>query len=335
METNVLFQEAPLSQQDKRTLRFGIIGFVVVPILFGAFIFFGFSWVQGKPLFSQEIAMPEYMVIAFMSIIILLCTVMLWKKVIDFRAGIKHVYTGVLQDKRKSITRTQSSGSGRNGRSSSKTTITYYLKLNNAEFQVSAAQYSKGQVGDVIQLEQVPTSKVILNVTVIEPTKTNEEDSRFSTKYTAAFIPKIVSLNATDQQALRKAWYTKLRKAVLISIVPLFIIISLISSGLSGLLLFLFPLPIIVGWQLFSLIKWYSKYRRVLSSNNKTVTRSQVIDKFSSSSNGSRTTHYIQINEKSITVPVDVYQQLNGGDSVEVHQIPLLNLVTQTVLLPK
>ncbi len=324
------FQELELSAQDSAKMSRAMLLTFCVPLIFGVFVYFAFGAVRGRPLYGGEWDMMEYGVLVFMSIVTGGCMYVAFQKFTDVRSGIKHVYTGILQDKRKSITKSRSTSSGRSGSSTTKTTVTYYLRINDKEFSVAASQFNSIQMDDLVCLEIAPKSKLILKLEVLKTASALKDHTAPKSRPKSVHKVSRASLAREDLKSLKKALNKKIGSKFLFMAVPLFIIAGLASSGYWGLLVFLFPIPLIVIWQLISLLRWYLKYRRIKTENSKEVIVTSILDKQTITSNSSSTKYRLTTTAGVVTVDEDFYGQLPDHKTIVIEKAPYLDLVLNT-----
>ncbi|WP_124980175.1 hypothetical protein [Nonlabens xiamenensis] len=328
------YVEKNLTRADQRLIRMGMLGFVVIPLIFGLIIYFGFGWVSGEYLFNKGMDFPEFIILGFMSMIVGFCGFMFWEKYKDLSGGLKHVYQGPIQNKRKAVSKSSSGSSRSSAGSRTKTTVTYYIKIKDKEFKVAPERYQNHHVGDLVEITVTPRANMILQFELLKRNESLDEQilGKKPTHTLSQPGVKNASLTNSDYRILRKAWYKKLRKAIWFGGLPLGVMISLISSGWWGLLIFLFPVPIIVIWQLISLLKWYFKYRRELSQHSKKIVHTYVLDKYSSSLNGGSNTFTILTKEGEFEVDQAFYQKIQGSEQIVVEKSAILEIVLATRL---
>jgi hypothetical protein len=101
----------------------------------------------------------------------------------------------------------------------------------------------------------------------------------------------------------------------------------LIASDYWGLIVFLFPLPIIVAWQIISLLRFHIKCNRVKTANIKEVFTTTVRDKHIVTRNGSVSEIVLITKAGKIPVSAEFYSSLPPNAVVEVSKAPELNIV--------
>ncbi|ARN77508.1 hypothetical protein BST97_05650 [Nonlabens spongiae] len=335
MKTEPIYSEITISADDRKKITRGMIGIVAVPVMFGIFIYFIFSWVVGRTVLTGEWEMFDYMILFFMGLIISVCTYLLIRKAADLRTGVKHVYEGILEDKRKDIqkTTTSSGGAGRRsgGGTRTKATITYYLKIAGKEFAVSHSKYAQVATGDLVKLEIAPKSKLILNLQTVQ--KATEAQPDVDVDSLRSSIPdKVIKTNLTpqDEEVLRKIWLKKLRTKLLFIAVPLLIAFSFIVQGWWGLLLLFFPVPIIIVWNAISLLRWYLKYQSIKRDHVKEEITTTVTDKTTTSGNRTATSYLVSTQAGAFSIDKSAYDEVKSGDRIVIEKTPVLNLVLGT-----
>ncbi len=335
METKSIYSEEAISADDRKKMTRGMMGIVAVPVMFGVFIYFAFSWVVGRTVLTGEWEMFDYMIIFFMGLIISVCTYLLIRKAADLRTGVKHVYEGILEDKRKNVQKTTSSsgssGMRSGGGTRTKTTITYYLTISGKEFAVDQMKYAKVATGDLIRLESAPKSKFILNLQTLQKAAESKADSD-AVSFRSSAPDRVIKKNLTtqDEELLRKIWLKKLRTKLLFIAVPLLIAFSFIIKGWWGLLLLFFPVPIIIIWNAISLLRWYLKYQSIKRDHVKEEITTTVTDKTTTSGNRTATSYLVSTKAGSFSIDKSAYAQIKSGDQIVIEKTPVLNLVLGT-----
>jgi hypothetical protein len=180
-------------------------------------------------------------------------------------------------------------------------------------------------VGDDIYFEIAPKSNVVLSYEVLK--KTIPASERQITRYTQGNYPdskvRQTALTREDKSYLKVlftiALKTRLRKIAFVGL-P---IIGLLIYGLGSLLVFLFPLPIIFLYHLYKLIRLYFNHKKSVAERKKNLVETQVADKsFTTvSHNGSiRQNYTLKTTYKTIKVPEIVYENINVGDEIILHE---------------
>ncbi len=330
-----MFSEQAINADDRKKITRGMLGIVVVPVMFGLFIYFAFSWVMGRTVLTGEWETFDYVILLFMGLIITVCTYLLIRKASDLRTGVKHVYEGILEDKRKNVQKSTSSSGGAGMRSGggtrTKTTITYYLTISGQEFAVDQMKYAQVATGDRVRLEIAPKSKFILNLQTLEKATKIHADSE-AVSYRSSVPDRVINkdLTAQDEKVLRKIWLKKLRTKLLFIAVPLLIAFSFISQGWWGLLLLFFPVPIIIIWNAISLLRWYLKYQSIKRDHVKEEITTTVTDKTTTSGNRTAATYIVSTQAGSFTIDKSAYDQVKSGDQIVIEKTPVLDLVVGT-----
>ncbi|MGB5983342.1 MAG: hypothetical protein WBG46_14465 [Nonlabens sp.] len=332
METTLKEIQLPLEEKDKKTIRFGLIGVFAVPVVFGLFIYFGFGMLSPKPLFAGEWDFMDYGLAVFMTLVTGVCAFLAVQKSSDLRVGMKTVHNGVIMDKRKAISQSTSNSGGtrRGGSSRTKTTVNYHITLNDKEYNVGYSKFSKVKVGDVVKLSQAPKSKLILDFEVLENTKEPEIDEYGTTKQVNVHRVKKASLSQRDLGLLRSRFRESVKSKIIFAAIPLIIIIGLITSNMVGLLIFLFPIPLIALWQLFKILRLYLKYRTAKSGNTKEIITTTVLDQLTTTRNGSITKRVLITEAGKVEVSPEFYQSIPDSKIIEIHKIPEMDLVLET-----
>ncbi|MEM6686016.1 MAG: hypothetical protein AAF617_09560 [Bacteroidota bacterium] len=243
----------------------------------------------------------------------------------DLKIGVKNCIEGVVEDKRLNIKKTSRHRTGRGRSSKSSTQRYYYITVNGEAHKIPYDMYTKAKVGDTIYFEVTPNSKIILSYTILK----SEVATALQTapKIRKGAYPtsrqKQSRLTREDKATIRDLYDKGLRRRFMyISIVGL-PIFGLVYNGLWVFALFIFPLPIILLYQVYKAILLYIHTKKSIREGKKNVTTTQVIDKLFTTitKNGRSSSNYkLKTTYKTIIVPEHVYGNVHTGNEIVVHE---------------
>lgn len=318
--------QKPLTSKDKKTLKkkIGFLGFFSVIVV--AIFSFIYKFIL-KDFTNNEDGFA-YIPLVFFGIIGLffvgVIAYMAWSFIADLNAGIKNCVEGIVEDKKLNISKRTSHGSSRSSRTKSSTKRDYYIIVNGTEQKVEFGMYNNVSVGDEIYYEIAPKSSVILHYEIVEEATSTEKHfaGKSRTDYPVSKIRQ-TPLTRQDKDILKSFYKQKLGRRLKIILFIGFPIVGLLLSGLGGLLIFLFPLPIIFIYQLYKLFKLYRNYHASSNSERKQLIATHVTDKVFTtiSNNGSRSQKRIlKTTYGNVTVPEAMYQTIKTGDEITIHK---------------
>ena len=308
-------EELQLSREDISKLKKQILPVLLFPIAFAVIVYFMFSFVLNDTEGMGLDGVFTYVIIAFGLFFLGVIGYMVWSLVTDLNRGIKYRITGRVTDKRLDI-KTSNSGSARHG-SRTKTTRSYYVYLEEEEFKMTYADYSRVKVGDLMVMEKAPKSTLTLSLETIETREVEEvrDEERVEQRFIDAEIQEL-KFNEKDLEALKKIYQADLKRKAFFMAPFLFIISSFIISDYWSLLVFLFPLVLIPIVQLIKLIDRMKLYAKDKAYGHKIGVTAVVEDKLTITSNRASGKSIIKTSWKSINVAPLIYDKLNQGDKI-------------------
>ncbi len=325
--------QKPLSQKDKNRLRkkLTFIAFfaIVVIAIFSMIYFFILKDFSE----SESIGyMPMIVFGAFALFFASMISYLGWSCIQDINAGVKNCFEGILEDKKLDIRQSTSHGARAGVRRSgnrSSTKRDYYIIVDGIEHKVDFSMYNYVSVGDHIYFEIAPKSNVLLHYEILEEVVS---ESKHIKRHTSARYPdskiRKTPLTREDKEALQKLYTQKLRKRLTVIAFIAFPIIGLSLNGLGALLVFLFPLPIALAYQIYKLISFHLKHRKSVNEGRKKLITTQVTDKLFttvSNSKGKHNKRTLKTTYGSINVSENIYQTMNTGDEITIHEAPYLS----------
>ncbi|MEM6718969.1 MAG: hypothetical protein AAF611_06635 [Bacteroidota bacterium] len=247
----------------------------------------------------------------------------------DLKSGVKNCIEGVVEDKRLNIKKSTSRRTGtgtRSGRSSSSSTQRYYyITMNGEAHKIEYKMYVDIKVGNTIYFEVAPNSKTVLSYKILESqaAKTLQTVPKLDKRTYPSYKTKQAPLTRRDEDSIRAFYDKKLRKHLTYIAIVGLPIFGLIYNDLMVFVLFLFPLPIILVYQLYKAIALYFNFKRSLDNRKKNLTTTQIIDKVFTTitRNGSKSSHHsLKTTYKTIKVPEDIYGKVTTGNEIIVHE---------------
>lgn len=253
----------------------------------------------------------SFITIGFLSFFLLILVgifVYIHKKVYnDLQSKEKYCFEGVIEKKTINSHAT----------TKKRTRSTYFLIINNVKHKVNIAQYSICKVGDTVYFEITPSAKIILTFEVLKKNKltANPRIGSFREK------PKRHEsrLTVRDKQVITHIFKQKLKIKCLFSIPPMLLIIGLIYSKMGYALVVLFPIPLILIYQLIKIVQLYFNYQKALQGNRKNIATNTVIDKFIKTGNKIATKQRLVTNFGSLQVPNTLFNKVKVGDEIQIH----------------
>jgi hypothetical protein len=252
----------------------------------------------------------------------------------DLNGGVKDCFEGIVEDKNLNIVQSKSRGtrSGFRGGSRSSSTQTkryYYITVDGTQHKVEYTMYNNVKVGDTIYFEVAPKSKVVLFYEVLAHAVARTSPKavhRTKENYPNSKIRKS-PLSRVDLDVLRKFFYKKLQYRLSIMLFIGLPIIGLIYNGLWVFVVFLFPLPLIILYQLYKVLRLYFKYQKSVASGRKQLIEAEVRDKVFttvSNSKGKHAKHTLITSYDSVQVPENIYQKIDTGAEIVIHKAQYL-----------
>lgn len=323
-------EELAMESQDLKKLQRQLIPILLFPFLVAGFFFLVFTFVfnkMGDGMMADGIV--KYVMIGFGIFFMAIIGYMVWSYFYDIRKGIKYRITGLVTDKKLSITRTQSGGKNK----STKTTRHYYIFIDDVKYNMDYSGYNKVKVGDQIKMDKAPKSGLTLLLEVLEESTTPEtkKEAAADLSYLKTKMEPI-PFTETDFERLKNQYKNQVKSKFLWTFPMLFIIFSLVASGMSALLVFLFPIVIIPCFQFYKIIRLTLRYFKNKAESYKQGTTALVDDKVTISSNRSATKYQVDTTAGNLAVPENAYRNLSKNDKIiifkPIHGKDPLSVVT-------
>lgn len=306
----------PLEPQDIKKLRKQVIPVLVFPFLVVGVFYLIFTFVfknVGDGFMADGIAF--YVMIGFGIFFLGIIAYIAWAFFYDIRKGIKYRITGSVTDRQVDINTSHRTTS--NSNSSTRTTRHYYIFIDGTKYKVNFDTYSNVKTGDRVQLDRAPKSALTLRLEILEPaiTENYEEEVRQKQNFIETKIDP-VPLTNLDLKHLKNQLLKFMGKRLLWNSPLLFIIFSLIATEMAALLLFVFPVVIIVAYQFYRVVRAVVRYFKNKSEGYKQGITAIVEDKLTVTSNRTATKYKVEASGYKLTVPKEAYQKLAKNDKI-------------------
>src|SRR5690606_26761283 len=309
-------EKLPLNAQDIKKIRKYLIPILVFPFL-AAGMFYGFYSIFWRDSQFLQDKTGIYMLVGFGVFFFGIIAYMISASVIDLRRGFKYRIQGKITDKKLSVTtsrRPAAKSSNSHGRSSRH----YYVYINDVQYSIEQQHYGKVKVGDRVILEKAPMSHLTLLLEVddadglssVPPTEADESNSQLLNS-----SPRKVYFKQEDFNALKNGFQAKLKVRLLWFSLPIFIVLSLVWSGMQAFLVFLFPLVLIAAYQFWKFMQELRQYNSNKRYAYKNGIPAIVEDKSKYTYNG-RTFNTIRTTHGNLKVNDQLYGKLNTGNTV-------------------
>ena len=313
-------EKLPLNEEDISRIRKHLIPILVFPFL-AVGMFYGFYSVFWSDSQFLQDKTGQYMLIGFSVFFFGIIAYMIFTSVIDLRRGFKYRITGTITDKKLDVrTSTTHSPNGKTGSSSSHSSTSrhYYVSIDDVQYAIEQQHYGKLKVGNAIVLEQAPKSHLTLLLEVNELSQRQSAETDADNRQFLNSIPQKVPFKPEDFQALKKGFQSKLKTRLIWLFPTLFIVLSLVWSGMQAFLVFLFPLVLIPAYQLWKIMRELRQYHRNKQFAYKEGIPALVEDKSKYTHNG-RTSNIIRTTHGYLKVDNRLYEKLNTGDKVTLY----------------
>lgn len=323
------FEIKALTSRDRKKLQSQIWLTLVFLGVAAAIFWFIFNTILSS---AEGIKMEFYFVFGLIaSVFIGIVLYMFWSTYIDLKRGEKYCYTGIVTNKRVD---TQVSKTTRHnykgGQTSSRTSTRkyYYLTLNDYEHSVSYNEYSQVNTGDEVALEVSPKKREVLQFEVLTKSQQVQQEVDEVNDYKSAFIKsfKKQAARSQDVEMVKKLFQKKLKNRLWFLAFPAFLILLLWQTPTGIFLLFMLPLFIFILVQAIKLLKLLNKNAKFKSYKTKQVVTTQVLDKFTATSNRSATKNQLMTDMGSLEVSLEIYNLIKTKQVIEVHVADYLNI---------
>ncbi|MEL6559292.1 MAG: hypothetical protein AAFQ94_13970, partial [Bacteroidota bacterium] len=168
-----------------------------------------------------------------------------------------------------------------------------------------------------IQLDRAPKSSFTLQIEILQPAKAEnyQEEIRQKQNFIETKIDP-VPLTTSDHKHLKSQLLKFTGRRVLWNSPLVFIIFSLIATEMAALLLFIFPVVIIVAYQFYRVVRNVVRYFKNKSEGHKRGITAVVEDKLTITSNRTATKYKVEASGHTLTVSEEAYQRLAKNDKI-------------------
>lgn len=294
-----------LQPAHRRKLWLNVSWALAFPFLAGGMFYFTLHWVGGDqfiltlPIFFKVFL--GLMGLAMLGVVGFIAA----KSFMDLRRGEARVIQGIVSDKRKEITtKTTSHYSGRGNSSSTSTSTSNFIFIEGVKFKVEQSAFSAVRTGDRVELVMAPHSEIQLDFRVLE--RQAAELPKGSMAQLFDTTTEEVFLDEEDRTLLKRWLTRRLKRRLMYIALPSFIQLGLLTNGLWGMTIFLFPLYIVMIWQIVGAMRSYLAYRKVLTDDRKSIHQSVITDKSLTTNNG-KPSYMLFLDRQAIVVSEEVY----------------------------
>lgn len=317
-------EQLPLTPEDIGKLRKQLIPMLIFPFAVVAMfaVFYKLAFKNMDDSFFQD-GISEKIFMGFAVLFLSILGYMVWTSVIDIKRGFKYRITGVVTDKRLNIQTSSShgSGGGRSGssRTSSSTTRHYYLYINDEEFSVDYKEYTRVKVGSSVVMDRAPKSRLTLSLNILSK---EQEDPQATNQNRAENIKFLESemqeerFNDADFHALKQIFRTYTKRKLLFMLPFVVIVFGMITNGLIGFLIVLFPLFVVPLWQGVSAMRRWGEYIRNKGYAHKRGVTALVEDKLTVTGNRRKGTNKVITTRGTLAVSTVLYDSLSVGEKI-------------------
>jgi hypothetical protein len=317
-------EKLPLNEQDIKKLRKYLLPTILFPVVvIGMFYAFFSVFFKDSSFFQDKIGV--YMLMGFSLFFFGIIAWMIWSYAMDLRSGFKYRIEGIITDKELRVhTSTSHNSGGKSGNSSTRSSTTrhYYVAINGVQYSIEQEHYGKLKVGATIAMEKAPKSNVTLFLEVGNLEELSSEKSMDATEEKRTFLnskSQKVSFNQDDFKALKRAFWAQAKFRLIWFLPPMLIALSLVVNGMQAFLVFLFPLVLIPGYQLWKFSREFRQYNSNKQYAYKAGIPAIVQDKSKYAYNG-KGSNNVSTSQGTIKVHHKLYQQLSVGDNIILHK---------------
>jgi hypothetical protein len=319
-----------LTQKDRKKLRGklwigGVFLLIVIAFFYGIYHFVLRDFSSGTDGFG---AVPLVIFGIFGLFFLGIIGYMISQFLKDLNSGVKNCIEGVVEDKQLSIKKSTSHSSGtgaRSGRSSKTNTQRYYyMTVNGEQHKIEYPMYAKIKVGDTIYFEVTPSSKTILSYEIrqsaadtVSPTKMHHKSSYPTSRIRQA------PLTREDREIIYEYYRKQLKRRLTYIVLFGLPVVGLLLNSLEGILLLIFPIPIILLYQIYKTVRLYFNYKKSMENVRKELVTTHIVDKLYTTitHNGRQRVKYtLKTTYGNISIPEEYYKEFNTGDEIIAHK---------------
>lgn len=228
---------------------------------------------------------------------------------LDLKNGVKSIIRGKVDDR---ITNYFKSGKRAHS----------VLIIDGRKVKVEPAHFDSVRTGDQVEVHWAPRSGTSFQVSALQGTSGrvgsiglhNQRALRFKDTESIKEV-----LTAQDKKVLWKTLRSKVLLPVLALLFMSYLVIGLISSGSGGLLIFLFPIPILFIFLVVKITKMVQKCSRESKIGHKMITKTMLIDKYQYHRSARGGTRYMLKTLSAETIAnKKLYHKLNPNESISI-----------------
>lgn len=313
-------EKLPLNEQDIKKLRKYLLPTILFPVVvIGMFYAFFSIFFKDTGFFQDKIGL--YMLVGFSVFFFGIIAYMIWGYAIDLRSGFKYRIEGKITDKELRVSTSRTNNS-KTGSSSTTTSRYYYVDIDGVRYSIESQHFGKLKVGNEVTMEKAPKSNVTLLLEVRENDELPPEKSAEADNDKRSFLsstPKNIPFNQNDFKALKKGFMAKAKLRLIWFLPPMLIAISLVVNGMQAFLVFLFPLVLIPGYQLWKFSREFRQYNSNKQYAYKRGIPTIVEDKSKYSYNG-KGSNNVSTSLGTFKVNDQLYGQLTVGDKIILYK---------------
>lgn len=313
-------EKLPLNKQDIKKLWKHLLPTVLFPFVAAGMFYAFFSiFLKDTGFFQDKIVL--YMLVGFSVFFFGIIAYMIWGYAIDLRSGFKYRIEGEITDKELRVSTSRTNNS-KTGSSSTTTSRHYYVDIDGVRYSIESQHYGKLKVGNEVTMEKSPKSNVTLLLEVRENDELPPEKSAEADKDKRNFLsstPKNIPFNQNDFETLKKGFMAKAKLRLIWFLPPMLIALSLVVNGMQAFLVFLFPLVLIPGYQLWKFSREFRQYNSNKQYAYKRGIPTIVEDKSKYSYNG-KGSNNVSTSLGTIKVNDQLYGQLTVGDKIILYK---------------
>lgn len=313
-------EKLPLNEQDIKKLRKYLLPTILFPVVvIGMFYAFFSIFFKDTGFFQDKIGL--YMLVGFSVFFFGIIAYMIWGYAIDLRSGFKYRIEGKITDKELRVSTSRTNNS-KTGSSSTTTSRYYYVDIDGVRYSIESQHFGKLKVGNEVTMEKAPKSNVTLLLEVRENDELPPEKSAEADNDKRSFLsstPKNIPFNQNDFKALKKGFMAKAKLRLIWFLPPMLIALSLVVNGMQAFLVFLFPLVLIPGYQLWKFSREFRQYNSNKQYAYKRGIPTIVEDKSKYSYNG-KGSNNVSTSLGTFKVNDQLYGQLTVGDKIILYK---------------
>ncbi len=311
-------EELPLTPEDTKTLQKRMAPIFIFPLFLGGMMYFIFGSVLGNGSFEGD-SIFIFGFGAFGLIFLGIIGYMLWSYVSDIRGGVKERLEGVVTDKRLDIQTSGGHGTGSNRRKT-RTTRHHYIYLEGEELKLDYRDYNRVKTGERIVMERAPKTGTVFTLEVLQSAMADEHTEGAKGNDQFLDTDMVEERFRPEDLAALKRIFIKERNRKFIFMLPLLLIASwFVYVGYWGLLVFLFPIPLILLFQFIGLCRLFLRYSKDRAHGHKRGFTTLLEDKITVTGNRHKGKHTIRTTRGRFTVSTEIYDSLSAGDRLVLY----------------